>query len=192
MEDIHVGAYNQLYLLGMMNASASGQDRRADVNAAEIMNEAGPSNVQELDEKYGAFYFLRDLPITLPIRTRQEFIDAHKILNDKSVMAKMADAIVKVVTTAQRLEEGRGKRKELNLNSLLCNALISRFELVYFVTKLDVHHKKLPPWFVDNLERLPVDRCFHVREVYEMAVRQIGNNEKLITKKGYVQMCFPY
>lgn len=172
-----------MYLLGMMNsANVRSQEQNASSGSSDNPSSSSADN-ETLDAKYGAFHFLKNLPIKLPIRSKQEVIDAHGKLYDKNVMEEMAEALVQVVQTAKRLEEGRGKRKDLNVNSLLCNAIMSRFELPYFVTKADMQPQKLAPWFVDKLDRLPLGRCFHLKEMYERAVLKLGH-EKLIAKRG--------
>lgn len=134
-------------------------------------------------EKYGAFFFVQNLPIRLPIRSKQELIDAHRKLFDKNVMDEMVHALVQVVKTAQKLQLRKGNWKDFNTNSLLCNAIMSRFELPYFVAKCDMLEQKSALWFVDNLARLPLGKCFHLQAMYEQALMKLGH-KFLVSKRG--------
>lgn len=182
MTDAEIGAYNQIYLLALLTkqgANGGSSQQVQSIDLSTTVNTEGEAAV--FDEKYGAFHFLKTLPITLPLRSKQEVSDAHDKLKDPAVMEEMAGALVRVVETARVLE--CKKRKKGNTNSLLCNAIISRFDLPYFITVFDVRQHKEAPWYLNKLERLPLGKCHRLKKLYECALRKLGK-ESLVDKKG--------
>lgn len=182
MTDVQIGAYNQIYLLALMTSQNGPRNQVQQLQAIEGNSENAEGG-DVVDEKFGAFHFLRNLPIALPIRSKQEVMDAHDKLFKGSVMSQMVGALVKVVETARSLEDGT--RKHGNDNSRLCNAMISRFDLPYFATVSDVHQQKPPSWYLHNLERLPLGRCYNLKVLYQAALRKLGKDSKR-DKKKYV------
>lgn len=129
---------------------------------------------------------METLPISLPLRTKQDVIDAHEKLNDTNIFHEMVTALVKVVQIVD--EKMKLKRKIISDErriTLLANAIISRFDLTYYVIKGDQKHLVPAETYVNSMDRLPLGKCLNVLNLHEAAVKTGGYVKKISEpKKG--------
>lgn len=114
---------------------------------------------------------LNKLPFKLPMRTRLDVIEADKALGrDSTLMTKTAKAIAAIVLYVQKSNSC--------VPALVSNAMICRFDCVYFVVKRLTNcrdqESKDPMEFAIGQKCLPLYNCPNISRLFLNSLREAG------------------
>lgn len=111
------------------------------------------------------------LPVTLPIRTKHEALEAHRTLSLKPNFKQVVTWLVELCQTEHQRDN------TVNCNAIIANALIGRFDGAYlFVCEFSGAGRKIKihdlDQFVSNqTHKLPLTKVPKIREAHAVALR---------------------
>lgn len=127
------------------------------------------------------------LPVQLPVRTKQEALEAHRILSQKQNFKQVVTWLVELCQTEYERD------KTVNCNATIANALIGRFDGAYlFVCEFSGAGRKIKIDDIDQFvcnqtHKLPLTKVPKIREAHETALRACCELGIFTTqKKAYV------
>lgn len=114
---------------------------------------------------------LKKAPIKLPMRTRDDVVQADRIIGrDSETMSQMTKTIAAIVDFVR-------KRKS-TISALVSNAMIGRFDCAYFVVKRLTNFRdqetRPPVEFITGQQCLPLIACGNISRLWEYSMREAG------------------
>lgn len=131
--------------------------------------------VSPIDNEKNFLKSLSKAPIRLPLRTKRDVMEADKMLQNPKIMEKMAKTIAKLVAYIRRINPSK------KIASLISNAIVGRFDLVYFVVKrLTVYRDqegKEASDFLNVRKCLPIYICAGISRLFENSMIEAGEQD---------------